>query len=251
MNAPLLKIEQLSIEYGSETILQPFDWTVQPGERWAILGANGTGKTSLLHELLGLYPKLSAHVSLSGQRLNQLSTSAQAAQRVWVPQRYDEPFTLTVLQAVMSLAPEIEAEKIMGVLAEFGLSHVVSHWVHTLSGGERQRLTWAMSVARTTEQTTLWLLDEPLAAQDLGWQMRLLQRLKTSPTAVIAAIHDLNHVTRFATHVLLIKKEKNSPARVLCAGEIASVMQPELLSDAFGVDLQLQKNDNSSWWQLD
>ena len=244
----VIDIHQLSIQHGARTVLAPFDWTVQAGERWAILGANGTGKTSVLHALLGIDVKAASHVSLMGHSLSSLSPREQALLRVWVPQHYDEPFTLTVVQALTSVAQEADDACIDRVLARYGLHHLAQHWVHTLSGGERQRLTWAMSAARTTTLTQLWLLDEPLAAQDLAWQSVLLKQLRHAPCAVVAAVHDLNQVSQFATHVLLIQKNATGIAEVIAAGLSAEVMQAELLSAAYGVDLHLESD--LAWWQV-
>ena len=246
--AAVIEVHQLSIQHGVRTVLAPFDWTVQAGERWAILGANGTGKTSVLHALLGIDVKTASHVSLLGHSLSTLSAREQAALRGWVPQRYDEPFTLTVVQALTSVAQDADDVCIDRVLMCYGLQHLAQCWVHTLSGGERQRLTWAMSAARTTNLTQLWLLDEPLAAQDLAWQSVLLKQLHDTPCAVVAAVHDLNQVQQFATHVLLIQKNTSGAAEVIASGLVDEVMQAELLSAAYGVNLHLESD--LSWWQV-
>ena len=248
MNTTVVQVSQLSIQHGERTVLAPFDWTVRAGERWAILGANGTGKTSLLHALLGIDAKMASHVSVLGRPLSALSAREQAELRVWVPQRYDEPFTLTVVQALSSVAQGADEACIERVLMRYGLQHLAQHWVHTLSGGERQRLTWAMSAARTTASTVLWLLDEPLAAQDLVWSNLLLKQLHDAPCAVVAAVHDLNQVSLFATHVLLIRKNQVGAAEVLAAGAVHEVMQEALLSEAYGVDLHV--GAVGSWWQV-
>ena len=247
-SAVIVEARQLSIQHGARTVLAPFDWTVRAGEHWVILGANGTGKTSVLHALLGIDAKMMSQVFLAGSPLNTLSAREQAALRVWVPQHYDEPFTLTVVQALTSVAQEADDACIDRVLTCYGLHHLAQHWVHTLSGGERQRLTWAMSAARTTALTQLWLLDEPLAAQDLSWQAVLLKQLHDAPCAVVAAVHDLNQVSQFATHVLLIQKNATGAAEVIAAGLIDEVMQAEFLSAAYGVDLHLVPD--LAWWQV-
>lgn len=235
----VLRVQQLCIAH-EKTIVQPFDWQVNAGEKWAVLGANGAGKSSLLHALLGIEPSALAQVFYNEQTLKNLSAASQARLRVWVPQRYDEPFTVTVRHALSSIgAVDIDQH-----LREFGLQAQQSAWVHELSGGERQRLTWAMAAARHTSDTQLWLLDEPLAAQDLAWQHQLLQKLANLPCAVIAAVHDLNQVAQFATHVLLLS------GGVAQAGRVDEMMEVDKLSAVYGIQLQ-QKNDGASrWWQI-
>ncbi len=233
----LLQCQQLSIRVGQKQLIEPFDWRVNAGERWAVLGQNGVGKTALLHALLGVDARCHASVLLGGVSLSELSVQQQAQQRVWVPQRYDEPFTITVVQALHSVAPTVSMDALFNQLDAFGLREHAQAWVHQLSGGERQRLTWAMAAVRVTDVTRLWLLDEPFSAQDIAWQRRLLQYLREQPRAVIATVHDLNQVCAFATHVLLLAN-----GAVLAQGEVIDVMRSELLSRAFGVDLQVDAN---------
>ena len=52
----VLQCDRLAIGFAERTLVEPFDWSVREGERWAVLGANGSGKTSLLHALLGASP---------------------------------------------------------------------------------------------------------------------------------------------------------------------------------------------------
>ena len=235
----LLQCQQLSIRVGQKQLIEPFDWQVNSGERWAVLGQNGVGKTALLHALLGVDARCHASVLLGGVSLSELSVQQQAQQRVWVPQRYDEPFTITVVQALHSVAPTVSMDALFNQLDAFGLREHAQAWVHQLSGGERQRLTWAMAAVRVTDVTRLWLLDEPFSAQDIAWQRRLLQYLRELNRALVATVHDLNQVRVFATHVLLL-----SDGAVLAQGAARDVMRSELLSRAFGVDLQV---DDTGW----
>ena len=242
----VLQCDRLAIGFAERTLVAPFDWSVREGERWAVLGANGSGKTSLLHALLGAsvadQPQLGEQITLMGTCLAQLSVQTQARWRVWVPQRYEEPFTITVLHALQSVAASASIEVVLAVLGQFGLQTHARAWVHQLSGGERQRLTWAMAALRaqlSEGQTRLWLLDEPFSAQDIAWQQRLLRFLCECDGAVVATVHDLNQVHRFATHVLLLGE-----SGVLAQGAREQVMRSETLSRAFGVAIAV---DEAGW----
>lgn len=245
----VLRCRQLSVQFGLKTLVQPFDWTVNEGERWAVLGANGAGKTSVLHALLGVpvgeaSAQLSA-VEMMGSSLAHVSVQTQARRRVWVPQRYEEPFTITVGQALHSIAQSATRYEVVAQLTQFGLQSHAQAWVHQLSGGERQRLTWAMAALRaqlSDGQTRLWLLDEPFSAQDIAWQKRLLHFLSERDGAVVATVHDLNQVRAFATHVLLLGE-----GGVLAQGTRTQVMQPEWLSRAFGVEIRLTEDGWVYW----
>lgn len=264
---PVLDCRQLSIHAGSHAhtqLIAPFDWQVHTGERWAVLGRNGIGKTSLMHALLGLNPHANPRIHLNGHALHQLSPAAQAQQRIWTPQHYDEAFTISVLQAVHSIGqrPPIETRDtadtstsdndsanssahswhhtVQQTLHQYGLWTHRHTWVHLLSGGERQRLTWVMAQLCKGTHTRLWLLDEPLAAQDIAWQRRLLHTLNQEPQlSLIATIHDLNQIRAFATHVLLLAE-----GSVLAQGPAHSVMRPEILSRAYQTDISI---DEQGW----
>ena len=247
----VLMTRQLHIVH-DETIVQPFDWTVNAGEKWAVLGANGAGKSSLLHALLGVEQTVLPHIFLDNHPLSTLKPEQQARKRVWVPQRYDEPFSITVRQALNSIGHELTDSLVDACLDEFGLLHHQNAWVHLLSGGERQRLTWAMAAARHTADTQLWLLDEPLAAQDLAWQHVLLKKLAHLPCAVIAAVHDLNQVQQFATHILVLTPSDQGQGSQVHCGTIDEMMRTDLLSRVYGVALRqdLSADGKSHWWRV-
>ena len=230
MDSVILTVRQLSVVHAGRVVLRPFDWTVRAGERWALLGVNGSGKSSLLHALLGVQRAVRECVTLVGVPLSAMSVQEQARRRVYVPQRYDEPFTVTVWQALCSMTEAADDARRLAALETFGLLARRHDWLHTLSGGERQRLTWAFADVRRGSGTVLALYDEPCSAQDLSWQQRLLAYLNDTPYSVIAAIHDLNHAAAFATHVMVL-----GAGEVLAQGRLPEVMRSEVLTAAFGV----------------
>ena len=247
----ILQAKQLSIQYGGSMLVEPFDWTVNAGEKWAILGANGAGKSSLLRTICGMETDQYESVLFNEQPLKSLSPRVQAAHRLWVPQRYDEPFNITVWQALSSLNQGRSEAHLQASLEAFGLLKMQNHWVHQLSGGERQRLTWAMAHAHQQPSTQLWLLDEPFAAQDLAWQVRLLRYLKALPCAAVAAVHDVNQVADFASHVLMLISNANGVHRVM-TGEIAQMMRAEPLEDVYGVPFHAMRSEDGrfGWWRI-
>lgn len=249
----VLSTQGLVVAHDEKIVLESFDWQIKNGEKWAILGANGAGKTSLLHALLGVERSVLPYVFLAGNSLKLLTVKQQSELRVWIPQRYDEPFNITVWQAFQSIAHHLGEQKSLDCLAEFDLLRQQHTWVHLLSGGERQRLTWAMALARHTLDTKLWLLDEPFAAQDLFWQHNLLAKLKELPCAVVAAVHDINHVYEFATHVLvLLPPRAEGKGSEVLLGTLDEIMRPEILHRAYGIPLQhlVSQNGQSHWWKV-
>ena len=131
------------------------------------------------------------NIYLSGVPLSELSVQRQAQQRVWIPQRYDEPFTITVTQALRSVAPDVSIEYILNQLAVFGLRKHAQAWVHQLSGGERQRV--ALARALVTKPAVV-LADEPTGNLDrktAGGIFELLTDLKKELNmAMLIVTHD-------------------------------------------------------------
>jgi iron complex transport system ATP-binding protein len=106
--------------------------------------------------------------------------------------------------------------------------------VDALSGGQRQRAWIAMTLA----QETRWLLlDEPTTFLDLSHQLEvltLLQRLEGEGRTVVMVVHDLNHATRYAQHIIAMKA-----GRVVATGSPQSVITNELLREVFNVEADI------------
>jgi iron complex transport system ATP-binding protein len=107
-----------------------------------------------------------------------------------------------------------------------------------LSGGEQQSLLLARALA---QKAPLLLLDEPTTHLDLHHQISLLEQVrrlaKQEGLTVIAVLHDLNLVSRFADHILLLLDGK-----VRAFGRVNAIMKPALLREAFQVPLSILKD---------
>src|SRR4051794_10098750 len=175
---PALSCCDVSLTIDGARIVDGVTWTVQPDERWVILGANGTGKTSLLR-IAALYEHPSAGtVDVLGQRLGRtdvrtlreriaFSSPALAARL--------EP-TMTAAQVVMTaryaaLAPwwhqysGADRERAHHLLREWRCDAHAAQLFPTLSAGERQRVLLARTLMN---EPGIVLLDEPTAGLDIG-----------------------------------------------------------------------------------
>ncbi|MDX2020789.1 MAG: ABC transporter ATP-binding protein [Deltaproteobacteria bacterium] len=189
-------IRNLRKAFGSKVVLDGVDLTIAQGSFVALLGASGTGKTTLLRILGGLERKN------AGEAL--------------VPKRrtivYQEPRlvpSLRVLANVMigqaSSAANVAAAR--KALAEVGLASHERAWPATLSGGEAQRVALARALVREPE---LLLLDEPFAALDALTRLQMqdmvedLRRLHRP--AVFLVTHDVDEAIRLADRILLLRQ---------------------------------------------
>ena len=236
--APLLAVEHLRLAVAGRTLAADLSFAVRRGELWCVLGANGAGKTLLLHTLAGLRPLDGGAVMLAGAPLSRWRPHDAARLRGFLPQFNAHPFPMTVTEAVvMGRHPHLprwawEGEDDLAharaAIDEVGLAALAGRDVTTLSGGERQRVSIATLFA---QEAPLMLLDEPVAHLDLRHQIGVLDHLARRARdgcGVVLSIHDLTLARGCATHALLLRGGGRATA-----GPIEDVMTDAALTDAF------------------
>jgi branched-chain amino acid transport system ATP-binding protein len=158
--AELLRVEALRAGYGEAVVVQGVDFALDEGRSLALLGRNGTGKTTLLNTLIGATRRHGGRIVLGGRDITALPPHARAAAGIgWVPQERNIFKSLTVdenLTAVARPGPWTPKR----VYAMFPrLEERKSNMGNQLSGGEQQMLAVARALVLNP---TLLLLDEPL-----------------------------------------------------------------------------------------
>ena len=199
--------------------------TLRRGQRVALVGPSGGGKSTLLRLLAGLYAPGAGTLSIDGRpvdwpRLRQLATLIPQETEVFEASlrenlTFGEPAEDATLQAALHTSAFDEV-----LAATHGdLDTMISERGFNLSGGQRQRLCLARGVL-AANGSSLLLLDEPTSALDAGTESRVLQRIAAAfPHAcVIASIHRLSLLDRFDTVVLM------EAGRVLDAGPRDAVL---------------------------
>lgn len=238
--APLMEIRELSLRIGARTLIRNFSAAIEAGQLWCIVGANGVGKTLLLHTLVGLRPIDGGTIALCGKSITEWAGADAARVRGFLPQAIYDPFRTSALNAVlMGRHPylsrwqwegDADRDAALAALGAVGLTGFEARDVTTLSGGERQRVAIAALLA---QDVPLMLLDEPITHLDLSHQLRVLRHLqslaKDDKHAALFSIHDLNLACRFATHAMLFGNDAT-----VAAGPIDEVMTAGALSAAFG-----------------
>lgn len=201
MDAPatvLLGCRALAVGW-TTPLLRDVDFAVWPGESWFVVGANGSGKTSLLLTLLGLLRPL------AGEVLPPCGGDRGALGYMPQEQRFLPPAPFTVREFVGATLPDglgraVAAARIGEALAGLGAGGLGSTDVRALSVGQRRRAMLARALAR---RPALLVLDEPAAGLDdeaADALQRDLERLRGDGLAVVQVSHDLRAARRFATH---------------------------------------------------
>ena len=253
----LLSARALDVSIGNIRICQALELAIAAGERWAILGRNGVGKSTLLATLAGLRAADAGEL-----RIGTVSPTPSfpvpamrhlARIRGVLPQQQNDPFPSTVLEtALVGRHPhlgrwdwESPADRTIArqALAAVGLADFAEREVHTLSGGERQRLAVAQLL---TQQPQLFLLDEPLTHLDLAHQvavMDLFKRTTEHDAALIAILHDPGFAVRYCDHALLLFGEGEWQA-----GPSQDIITEKNLSRLYGYPLHEIRSDNDRWF---
>ena len=158
--AELLRVEGLSAGYGEAVVLQDVSFSVEEGATLALLGRNGTGKTTLINTLVGATRQHAGRIGLGGVALHKLPSHARAAAGIgWVPQERNIFKSLTVHENLTAVARPGQWTP-DGVYAMFPrLAERKGNLGTQLSGGEQQMLAVARALVVNPR---LLLLDEPL-----------------------------------------------------------------------------------------
>ncbi|MFO1520210.1 MAG: ABC transporter ATP-binding protein [bacterium] len=246
---PILEVRNLYVKR-EIPILESIDWRVLPGEHWVILGANGSGKTSLFGALTAYLTPTSGHIGILGEvygktdwrELRKKVGLVSSSLRQMILDRE------TALHAVASgkeaminywgTLSEKDRRKALRLLKDVECPDLAERpWEH-LSQGERQRVLIGRALMADYK---ILILDEPCAGLDLVARERFLQFLgrlakkKNAPTLIFVT-HHVEEITPFFTHVLLLKS-----GSVLKSGPKEKVLTSKLLSQAFQTPIRLRK----------
>lgn len=185
----LVQLKNVSISRGDREVVQNFSAELQPGMITAIIGPNGSGKSSLIAALAGDLPIKNGTIEVDGRSLSEFSVSEQAAMRSVVQQVRNYWLSYTAREVIEMGQPESALARVESVMKALHISDYANQKVTTLSGGEAQRIEIARALVRDCD---IYLLDEPLSAQDSASKERiigLLQQLKREGKTVVVVAH--------------------------------------------------------------
>ena len=238
------------MERSSTIILDQLDWQVDRGQHWVILGANGSGKTSLLSVITGyLMPtrgtfgvlgnrygrsdwrELRKHIGLVSSSVRQLMADSEPALQTVVSGKY-------AMIDYWGRVTASDRKRAVRILGQIGCSHLADRpWIF-LSQGERQRILIGRALMA---RPRLLILDEPCAGLDPAAREHFLQFLQTlgrrrsAPTMVLVT-HHVEEIMPVFSNVLLLKY-----GRMLASGLKRKILTASLLSDVFSAPVRLRR----------
>ncbi|MCH2159920.1 MAG: heme ABC transporter ATP-binding protein [Oleiphilaceae bacterium] len=230
---PILEVKNLQVKAGSKLLLETTKEQFNEGEFWAVVGANGAGKSTFLKAISG-DNSYKGEILLHGKELKQWNAMDRARHVGVLPQSSTLSFAFKAKEVVelgltpLSLSREQAEKEVEECMRRCDCLHLADSFYPLLSGGEQQRVNLARVLVQISQakQTPVLLLDEALSAQDLGHQHQLLefvtQLCKQHNILIVGVLHDLNHVLKYCDKALLIDQGK-----AVQKGNVADVLNAE------------------------
>lgn len=223
MSEPLIHLQQISVGFRQESVLEKVQLAVNAGEIVTLIGPNGAGKTTLVRVVLGLLKPDNGSV----WRKPKLRIG-------YMPQKLtvDPTLPLSVLR-FLRLVPGVDRAAALAALAEVGAEQVIDSPLQNISGGELQRVLLARALLRKPE---LLVLDEPVQGVDVAGQAelyRLITELRDRyGCGVLMVSHDLHLVMSTTDQVVCLNRH------VCCSGHPEQVSGDPAFVELFGQDAQ-------------
>ncbi len=255
MSTAVIDIQGLHVEREA-VILERIDWRVEAGQHWVILGANGSGKTSLLSTMTGYLPLTSGSISVLGETYGKtdwrdlrtrIGLVSSAIQQLMPGHETALDAIISGKRAMIGLwgdTADADRARALEIIHQIEAQVLANRPWRFLSQGERQRVLIGRALMTKPE---LLILDEPCAGLDPVAREQFLQFLErlshaAGAPSLVLVTHHVEEIMPGFSHVLILKS-----GRVLASGAKDLVMSAPNLSEAFGAPLRLsQSNDRYS-----
>jgi len=208
----MLSAQNISVGYDKQVILNEISLSAARGERIALLGLNGTGKSTLMLSLAGLLPLLSGEVCWGDEKLSQLASADRSKLRAIVTTDHFKTGNMSLFEVVaMGRYPytglfgklnEEDVETVNRVLETCGLTEIQERLFEQLSDGQKQRSLIARAL---TQETPMLLLDEPTSFLDVRGKAEVFDLLSSLRNQlVVFSTHEVEKAMQVATRYWVI-----------------------------------------------
>jgi len=251
----MLEVKNLTVQFGSLTIVDDVSFSVSEGQWLMIVGPNGAGKSTIINAVSQGVP-YTGSVLFNGKDVKRSKPQELAKNIGVLTQNHFVGYSFTVEEVVklgryayapgvFSAAREEDNLKISDAIHMTGMEPFLKQSVLTLSGGELQRTFLAQLFAQDPK---LLLLDEPTNHLDLVYQKQMFalirQWVKDTGRAVISVVHDLSLARAYGTHTLML-----NGGRLVADGVTREVLTPANLNAVYSMDVYAWMQEMLSQWQ--
>ncbi|WP_404971300.1 metal ABC transporter ATP-binding protein [Vibrio campbellii] len=234
MLGPSISLDEVSLKYGDNLILQGIQTQFEAGQCHVIMGPNGGGKTSLLRSVLGLTP-FTGDISVHWPDPKQ---TQQAGKIGYVPQKamFEASLPLTVMDFVLLNQTRVplfwrrkskQTQQALAQLERVGMAARSDRRMGQLSGGEQQRVLFAQALL---DDPSLLVLDEPTTGMDeqgVRYLEGLIHEVVAEGKTVLAVHHDVTAVRRLNAQVHVVNRQ------IVASGHHSEVLSPERIESLF------------------
>lgn len=235
-----IELHNVSVSYRETHALWNIDFSLPEHNMIAIVGPNGSGKTTMLKSVMGLIPINTGFIQVLGDELDRVRSRV-----AYVPQRgsVDWDFPINVFDTVLmgrytsrklfSRYSKEDKEIAMDALRKVQMESFRSRHISQLSGGQQQRVFIARALA---QQADLYLLDEPFAGVDKATEQsifELLQDMRNEGKTILVVHHDLQSVLEYFDWLVMLN------TRLIAAGPAKAVFTAENLQKTYGGKLNI------------
>ena len=238
-----IAVKELVAGYGGKPFVRGVSFEVRPGELLALIGPNGSGKTTVLRVLAGLLPIMEGSVEVCGRRYlagQRIRASRIISYAPAVPQadpwaRVEEVLLASRYGVSRSLLLDSKEDRraVHRAAELLGITGLLNKFFGELSSGEKKLATLAAAIAR---ETPVLLVDEPIAFLDVSNQWRALEALqrlaRAKRTSVVIAGHELHLLPIYVDKVLLLSR-----GREVVYGPPNEVLDRRILEEVYGARL--------------
>ncbi|MBM4762806.1 ABC transporter ATP-binding protein [Bacillus sp. B15-48] len=257
----VLSLQDVGWKRSEKNILKNVSWDVQAGEHWALLGLNGSGKTSILKMITGYQWPNSGQVSVLGNLFGKTNIPELRKSIGWVSSSLDDHFRThssdTALEVVLSgkfasiglyeETTEEDVQQAMQLLNQFRIKHLADQLITFLSQGEKRKVMIARALMSSPR---LLILDEPCNGLDIFSKEELLTSInemigKRGGPTLLYVTHHIEEIVPAITHALLIRS-----GEIIAKGDKSSTLTETLLEKTFRVPVSLDWEGGRPWIRI-
>lgn len=250
MEQKKIQMRDITVAYEQTIVIPKLNLNIPEGKVTIVVGANGCGKSTMIKTVAGILRPKKGDILINGAKIREQAPKEIARQMAVLPQSPQVPEGLLVKELVAygrfpyqkpaGGLSKHDHQVIQWAMEATGIEELKDRRADSLSGGQRQRAWIAMALAQETE---ILILDEPTTYLDMSHQLEILTLLKElnekNGTTIVMVIHEINHASRFADHIIGMKK-----GNMVFEGAPGEVITEQNLRTLYGIRAKLTMSGN-------
>lgn len=206
----IIDIQDFVMRFGTTTVIDGLSFTVKKGETFGLLGSNGSGKTTIIRALLGIYPPTAGKLLFDGApyRVNSAVKLGYLPEERGLYKKEKVLDTMVYFGQLKGLSRQVAEERSLAYLRRVGLAEKAKSRLDKLSGGQQQKIQLGITIIDDPE---LLILDEPTKGFDpvnRRLLMEIIEEHQKKGATVVMITHQMEEVERLCNRILLLKDGK-------------------------------------------